>query len=193
MRCAGALNLECYDLETFESVMDHVFDSYLKNRTYQDIFRKTAPCCLRAQDRHGARSGVAHLNPFYGHRLIELMYRIPGTLKNREGVTKYLLRDAMRGIVPESACTRIKKTGWGAPAHLWFSRTGAERLLDIVHSREFQNLGIYNTGEVERIIQEHQNIVATGEVRENHMMFRWQLANLQASINAISNSPAHPF
>lgn len=180
MRYAGALNPEYFDLETFEPVMDCVFDSYLKNRTYQDIFRETAPCCLRAQDRHGARFGVAHLNPFYDHRLMEFMFRIPGTLKIRDGVTKHLLREAMRGIVPESTRTRIKKTGWNAPAHLWFSGAGADRLLDMVRSRAFQNLGIYNAGEVECIIRDHQNIVASGEVRENHMMFLWQLANLQA-------------
>lgn len=193
MRYADALNPEHYDLETFEPVMDRVFDSYLKNRIYQDIFRETAPCCLRAQDRHGARFGVAHLNPFYEHRLMEVMFRIPGTLKIRSGVKKYLSRKAMRGIVLGSTRTRIKKTGCNAPAHLWFSGTGAERLHDIVHSRKFQNLGIYNIEEVERIIQEHENIVATGEVRENHMMFLWQLANLQPWINANSNSPAHRF
>lgn len=183
MRYAGALNPEYFDLETFEPVMDRVFDSYLKNRTYQDIFRETAPCCLRAQDRHGARFGVAHLNPFYDHRLMEFMFRIPGTLKIRDGVTKHLLREAMRGIVPESTRTRIKKTGWNAPAHLWFSGMGAERLLDVVHSRAFQNLGIYNAGEVERIIRDHKNIVTTGEIKENHMMFLWQLANLAAWID----------
>jgi len=180
MRYSGALNPEYFDLGTFEPVMDRVFDNYLKNRTYQDIFRETAPCCLRAQDRHGARFGVAHLNPFYDHRLMEFMFRIPGTLKIRDGVTKHLLREAMRGIVPESTRTRIKKTGWNAPAHLWFSGKGAERLLDLAVSQSFKDLGIYNTSEVERIILDHQRIVSQNLLEENHMMFLWQLANLQA-------------
>jgi asparagine synthase (glutamine-hydrolysing) len=180
MRYAGALNPEYFDLETFEPVMDRVFYSYLKNRTYQDIFRETAPCCQRAQDRHGAHFGVAHINPFYDHRLMELMFRIPGTLKIRDGVTKHLLREAMRGIVPESMRTRIKKTVWNAPAPLWFSGKGAERLLDVVASQTFKDLGIYKTAEVERIIREHRRIVSQGLVEENHMMFLWQVANLQA-------------
>jgi asparagine synthase (glutamine-hydrolysing) len=179
MRYSGALNPEYFDMVTFEPMMDRVFDGYLKNRTYQDIFRETAPCCLRAQDRHGAGFGVAHLNPFYDHRLIEFMFRVPGTLKIRNGVTKHLLREAMRGIVPESTRTRIKKTGWNAPAHLWFSGKEAERLMDIVRSQSFKNLGIYNTVEVERIIRDHQRIVSENLVEENHMMFLWQLANIQ--------------
>jgi len=180
MKYSAALNREYFDLTTFEPVMDCLFDSYLKNRTYQDIFRETAPCCLRAQDRHGAKFGLAHLNPFYDHRLVEFMFRVPGTLKVRDGVTKHLLREAMRGIVPEATRTRVKKTGWNAPAHLWFSGKGGDRLLDTVHSNAFKALGIYNTEEVERIIREHQRIVAGNRIEENHMMFLWQLANLQA-------------
>ena len=38
--------------------MDQPFTSYLKNRTYQDIFRETAPCCLRAEDRQTAAFGL---------------------------------------------------------------------------------------------------------------------------------------
>ena len=177
-RYANALNPEYYDLTTFEPVMDRIFDSYLKNRTYQDIFRETAPCCLRAQDRHGACFGITHVNPFYDHRLMELMFRIPGTLKIRDGITKFLLREAMRGIVPESTRTRIKKTGWNAPAHVWFTGKSAERLLDITRSQCFKDLGIYNASEVEQLIRDHQRIMSQNLLEENHMMFLWQLANV---------------
>ena len=60
------------------------------------------------------------------------MFRVPGTMKIRDGVTKRLLREAMRGILPEETRTRIKKTGWNAPAHVWFSGAGLERLQDLV-------------------------------------------------------------
>ena len=38
--------------------------------------------------------------------------------------------------------------------------------------------GIYRVSEVDRIIDEHNDIVSTGKQMENHMMFLWQLANL---------------
>ena len=33
--------------------------------------------------------------------------------------------------------------------------------------------------EVRRLIDEHDEIVRSGEPRENHMMFLWQLVNLE--------------
>ena len=70
-------------------------------------------------------------------------YSIPS--KYRDGVTKHLLRSAMRGVVPEETRTLVKKTGWNAPAHLWFSGRGDEQLQDLIHSRSFVERGIYRT------------------------------------------------
>jgi asparagine synthase (glutamine-hydrolysing) len=107
------------------------------------------------------------------------MYRVAGTHKYRSGVTKHLLRQAMRGVLPESTRTRIKKTGWNAPGHLWFSGKGKTLLLDLIHSRSFQERGIYNLAKVEQLVIEHDRIVTTGALEENHMMFLWQLINLE--------------
>jgi asparagine synthase (glutamine-hydrolysing) len=106
------------------------------------------------------------------------MFRIPGTLKIRNGIAKHLLRKAMKGILPESTRTRVRKTGWNAPAHLWFSGQNGTILKDMVRSRQIRNTGIYCVAEVDKIIDEHHRIVVSGRPRENHMMFLWQLANL---------------
>ena len=131
--------------------MDQPFRTYLKNRTYQDLFRETAPCCLRAEDRQTAAFGLEHFDPFLDHRLLELMFRVPGKMKIRDGVTKILLRRAMQGILPEETRTRIKKSGWNAPAHVWFSGSNAARLRDLVASRAFRERGIYDVEEVEHL------------------------------------------
>jgi asparagine synthase (glutamine-hydrolysing) len=174
-----AVNRSFFALDSFSPVLDHPFESWLKNRTYQDIFRETAPCCLRAEDRNCEAAGLAHADPFFDYRLIEFMFRVPGSMKIRDGVTKRLLREAMRGVLPEETRTRVKKTGWNAPAHLWFSGKTLDQLQDLVSSQAFRERGIYNVDEVSRIIAEHRDIVGTGAVRENHMMFLWQLLNVE--------------
>ena len=107
------------------------------------------------------------------------MFRVPGRYKIRDGVTKQLLREATKGIVPEETRTRIKKTGWNAPAHVWFSRENGEPLLDLIHSQTFRERGIYNITEVVRLVKDHQRIIESQEPIENHMMFLWQLMNLE--------------
>jgi asparagine synthase (glutamine-hydrolysing) len=178
-RYRAALNPAYFDFSSWEPVLDRPFASYLKNRTYQDVYRETAPCCLRAEDRQTAAHGMRNCDPFFDHRLVELMFRVPGELKIRDGVTKRLLRLAMRGILPEETRTRIKKTGWNAPADLWFAGSGRELLHDLVGSADFRAAHLYRVEEVRRLIDEHDEIVGSGRPAENHMMFLWQLLNLE--------------
>lgn len=179
-RYANTLAPGFFDLGKYVPVMDNRFTSYLKNRTFQDIFRETAPCCLRAEDRQTGHFGLEHFDPFFDYRLMEFMFRVPGSMKIRNGVTKILLREATQGLLPEETRTRVKKTGWNAPAHKWFTEGAAyDGLRDMIGSRAFRERGIYNVTEVERIIDEHRAITASAEPRENHMMFLWQLVNLE--------------
>ena len=108
------------------------------------------------------------------------MFRVDGSHKIRKGITKILLREAMKGILPEETRTRIKKVGWNAPAHRWFSGKNLNLLRDLVRSSEFLNMGIYEATAVQRLLEEHAEIVNNGKQQENHMMFLWQLVNLTA-------------
>lgn len=173
-----ALNPDYADLATFAPVMENPFTSYLKNRTWQDLSRETTPCCLRAEERQTSAFGVQNFVPFLDHRLVEFMFRVPGVMKIRRGVTKILLREAMQGILPEITRARIKKTGWNAPAHLWLSGKNGVVLKDMIRTSRFSSLGIYKTDEVDKIVDEHHRIVQGQTVTENHMMFLWQVLNL---------------
>src|SRR5262245_30724203 len=178
-RYLGTLGRDFLHFSDWSPAMDHPFTSHLKNRTFQDIFRETAPCCLRAEDRQCTAAHLDRYDPFFDHRLVEFMFRVPGSAKIGEGTTKLLLRAAMRGILPEETRTRIKKTGWNAPAHVWFTGPGLESVRDLVASQRFRERAIYDTAEVERLIGEHIAIMESGEPRENHAMFLWQLVNLE--------------
>ena len=113
------------------------------------------------------------------------MFRIPGTAKIHDGTTKMLLRAAMRRLLPEETRTRIKKTGWNAPSHIWFTGANLAAVRDLVASRQFRDRGIYVLPEVERIIEEHVEIVERGLATENHAMFLWQLVNLEVWLQAV--------
>jgi asparagine synthase (glutamine-hydrolysing) len=179
-RYLAAIDPQWFDLSGFVPVMEHPFASFLANRAYQDLTRETTPCCLRAEDRQSEAHGLVHFDPFLDRELVEFMFNVPSRLKIRDGVTKHLLRKAMRAILPEPTRTRVKKSGWNAPAHVWFSGgRGLAALSDIISSAAFRGRGLYNLAEVDRLLDEHRRIVSSGEPRENHMMFLWQLVNLE--------------
>lgn len=166
--------------------MENPFANYLKNRTWQDLTRETMPCCLRASDRHAAAFGMEAMHPFLDYRLAEFMYRVPNSMKIQDGVTKKLLRHAMRGILPEETRTRVAKTGWNAPAHVWFAGEDGDRLMDMVRGRRFRERGIYDAAAVERLVREHREIVGSGQPKENHMMLLWQVVNLEVWLDGLS-------
>lgn len=187
-RYFGALDPDYFALKAFTPIMEYPFHSYLKNRTYQDLTRETAPCCLRAEDRQTAAFGLGNFLPFFDHRLAEFMFRVPGVYKICDGVTKHLLRLAMKGTLPEETRTRIKKTGWNAPAHQWFAESCRAPLLDLIRSQAFRERGIYNPAVVETLLTEHLEIVSSGQLRENHMMFFWQLVNLELWLRGLDGA-----
>ena len=84
----------------------------------------------------------------------------------------------MKKFLPNETRLRIKKTGWNAPAHIWFSREN-EDFCDLIHSQKFKERGIYDIKKIYNLFEEHNNIVDKNLNIENHMMFFWQLLNLE--------------
>ena len=81
-------------------------------------------CFLTTLLRYGDRNSMAHSLevrlPFCDHRIAEFVFRLPPHLLMGEVQTKRLLRESMRGILPESIRTRWRKQGFRPPQDLWF-------------------------------------------------------------------------
>ena len=58
--------------------------------------------------------------PFMDHRLVTYTFSLPWTSKIGGTYTKRIMRDALKGILPEPIRTRRDKIGWNAPFHEWF-------------------------------------------------------------------------
>lgn len=72
--------------------------------------------------------------PFLDHEFVELCATIPVDLKVRRGVTKYLLKEAARGLLPDRIIDKRKVGFFNATVDTWFASQGArlasEHLLD---------------------------------------------------------------
>ena len=85
-----------------------------------EIFHITVlPTLLRNYDRYSMSSGVEIRMPFMDHRLVTYTFSLPWTSKVGGTYTKRIMRDALKGILPESIRTRRDKIGWNAPLHEW--------------------------------------------------------------------------
>lgn len=78
------------------------------------------PALLRVEDRNSMYHSIEARVPFLDHRLVELVFRLPPELKIRGARTKYVLREALAGVLPEPVRARTDKIGFRAdPRITW--------------------------------------------------------------------------
>jgi asparagine synthase (glutamine-hydrolysing) len=106
----------------------------LRTRLYADLMLGHLQELLRYADRNAMAFSREPRLPFLDHRLIEFCATLPTTHLLAKGVTKRVLRAAMRGVVPDAILDRKDKVGFATPWAQWW--TGAHgpaligRLLD---------------------------------------------------------------
>jgi asparagine synthase (glutamine-hydrolysing) len=72
---------------------------------------------FEADDKLAAGWGIESLTPFLDRDVVAFLMSIPGEIQNRDGVPRALLRDAMRGIVPDPILRRRwRAVGLASPA-----------------------------------------------------------------------------
>ena len=89
-------------------------DDFGKRMIYLELKNRLAELLLMRVDKITMASSVEARVPFLDHALVEFTMRLPTDLKIRGGRTKYLLKKAMTGILPEEIIHRPKQ-GFGAP------------------------------------------------------------------------------
>lgn len=66
-------------------------------------------------DHADARLGLDARHPFFDQRLIEFAFALPNDQLRRDGFERYIVRNAMRGILPEIVRTRVTKGSFNQP------------------------------------------------------------------------------
>jgi asparagine synthase (glutamine-hydrolysing) len=90
-------------------------ESVLRNRMLNEIFRETTPVILHEDDLNSMYYSVENRSPFLDRELFEFCHSIPGRHLVRDGRAKAVLRDAVRGLVPQDLLDNRRKVGFNAP------------------------------------------------------------------------------
>jgi len=121
---------------------------------YEAFHVTILPTLLRNFDRAGMQSGVEIRMPFMDWRLVCLLFSLPEASKLGGGFTKRILRDAMRGVLPEAVRTRTWKVGLNAPLVEWFSGPLRPFLRDVSTSTAFVQSTVWDGKELGRFIEQ---------------------------------------
>ncbi|RMH55658.1 MAG: asparagine synthase (glutamine-hydrolyzing) [Candidatus Hydrogenedentota bacterium] len=154
-----------------EPNFDAPFRDSLRRRCWLELLYETVPPVLRAEDRNTMAFSIEARVPFLDYRLAEFCFRLPIEYKIRNGLGKWILREAMRGVLPEKVRTRKDKTGFNAPLDEWIRNDLRKPLEEMIARHSYVNQSIYSQKAVKALFRRHL-------AGENHYMFFWQYINL---------------
>ena len=94
--------------------------------------------------------------PFLDHRLVEFVAKLPGKMKIKNGINKYIWKQAVKGILPKKIIERPKE-GFVLPVFKWIDgelKTYIERVLS---PGRISQHGFWNKGYVIELLKEHHS------------------------------------
>jgi asparagine synthase (glutamine-hydrolysing) len=110
---------------------------------------------LTKVDRMTMAHSIEARPPLLDHRLVEFAATIPPELRYRDGTTKYLFKQALRGVLPDSIIDR-RKQGFAVPLARWFRGPLFGYAHDMLLSARSRQRGVLNPAAVERKLLLHQ-------------------------------------
>ncbi|MCX5682227.1 MAG: asparagine synthase C-terminal domain-containing protein [Planctomycetota bacterium] len=118
--------------------------------------RYSLPQLLREEDRNSMAFSIESRLPFLDYRLVEYLFTLGPELKVRHGMTKHILREAMRGILPEDVRTRLGKLGFPTPIVQWLREPEVRTVVDgILASDSFAARGYLDAPRVRALYADH--------------------------------------
>jgi len=109
---------------------------------------------IRKQDTMSMAASIESRVPFLDHKLVEFAAQVPPEHKIRHHQGKYLVKQAMRQILPEAIIKR-KKMGFPVPINQWFRGESVPVVRSVLASKQIREHGIFNVDYVARLLDEH--------------------------------------
>jgi len=91
----------------------------ITDRSYWELTTTNLQKLLHWEDRNSMAHSIEARLPFLDYRLVETVMGMPDHLKISSGITKVVLREAMRGILPDQIRNRMDKLGFVTPEQVW--------------------------------------------------------------------------
>jgi asparagine synthase (glutamine-hydrolysing) len=94
--------------------------------------------------------------PLLDHKLVEFAATIPPEFHMRGGTTKYILKRALDGLVPDQVLNRSKH-GFAVPLNYWFRGRLGSYVRDLLLGATSERRGLFNLPVIERLVERHDN------------------------------------
>ncbi|MDQ3258757.1 MAG: asparagine synthase C-terminal domain-containing protein, partial [Acidobacteriota bacterium] len=139
---------------------------------------------LMKQDQMSMAASIESRVPFLDHKLVEYTARLPERMKLRGLTTKHILRQSMKGVLPEEILSR-RKMGFPVPVGTWFRGKFHGIVDEYVLSARARDRGLFDEAYVRRLVAEHRQ-------GANHTERLWSLVNFEMWLRQFIDGEASP-
>lgn len=133
----------------------------------EKVLRNSIPKQLKWSDRNSMKRSVESRVPFLDHNLVEFTLSLPIEYRYKNGVTKRILRDAMKGVLPDKIRMRMDKMGYVTPEEKWFKEEERNKVLELVQNSINVSQGLLTNELISYVID-----ILDGKVPYNKIVWR---------------------
>jgi asparagine synthase (glutamine-hydrolysing) len=152
-----------FDVDPSRSLLNRML--YADTKTYLHEL-------LMKQDQMSMAASIESRVPFLDHKLVEYTASLPERMKLRGASgTKHILREAMKGVLPDAILTR-SKMGFPVPVGKWFRESYRHIVDEYVLSERTLARNIFDAAAVRRLVARHN----AGEKHDERL---WALVNFE--------------
>jgi asparagine synthase (glutamine-hydrolysing) len=158
--------------QTLKALIEDTDATTLLNRLLYADTKTYLHELLMKQDQMSMAASIESRVPFLDHKLVEFSARMPERMKLRGWTTKYVLRESMKGVLPDVILKR-RKMGFPVPVGTWFRGKYRSVIDEYVLSERTLARGLFEPEYLKQMVEAHQSGV------ENHADRLWSLLNLE--------------
>jgi asparagine synthase (glutamine-hydrolysing) len=129
-------------------------NDWLSAIQYNDLEHYLPLDILTKVDRMTMAHSIEARPPLLDHKLVEFAATVPAHMRIRNGTTKYLMKRAMRGILPDGIIDRPKQ-GFAVPLAKWFRGELSGFTRDLLLSAKCRHRGFFKSAYIEQLLRQH--------------------------------------
>ncbi|MCD6309964.1 MAG: asparagine synthase (glutamine-hydrolyzing) [Candidatus Eremiobacteraeota bacterium] len=144
---------------------------YVEQMIYLELKIRLPELLLMRVDKIVMSTSVEGRAPYLDQDLVKFVMSIPTGLKIKNGVTKYILKKSVEGLIPDNIIYR-KKQGFGAPVKEWFTGELGQYITDGILNSGLRKREWLNYRKMEELLR------AQREDRFDQSFALWNIFNL---------------
>ena len=147
--------------------------SRLNQFLYHLTFNTSLPSLLQYEDRNSMAFSIESRVPFLDHRLVEFVFSLNDDDKFSQGITKKVLRNALKSILPSKIAGRMDKKGFVTPGEIKWLRGPLKNLTKI----DLTKIDFIDENKARKVIKNFEN----GDNKNATLM--WRICTLNHWLN----------